>query len=717
MTEISSTSLNRNLAYELPYFNEMATLDTHTNGIFMPKDFVGMDSILDEDLSTSPDATSHIFEMSRTRRLPRPNGVLSRDASPTGSTRSFANGHSHSSRRILSRTRTSSWGSYQKQYSSEVAKELTAQAEGEFFALTELMANMSRRSTSLREVWSKIIAERESCYAEMDRMHQRIEEFAEIIEIKEREHSHNHHEHEERQKQILKFNIDLKAAVNSTAEFKTKLAERDTECRHLLHEITQVKDTLSHVRREHEETKKTVETTRHTLISTESSRAELEDRCGKLRGDRDALDLKYTELLSRYEELTTKHDTHHKELVHSKQLNSVLKKEKHDWLHRESELEERLRKHEHRHEEIRRKNKELEDRLEKKQLEIKEFQEVITRAEQRVTKVRHEKTELEQHIEKLKRDIIKEHSCWEEAEDRSSKWKLKWEHSEREIVSLREDVSRVEIIQTELRETITKKIEEIRVLQLEKKRVEEESGRHSGRADDIHRQLVIVQETLSHTESTLSKTQEEIHSKTERIERLQLEFNTAKTKIKDYEIEIKSHKSLAATLQVEVESLTTECGSLKQKCRDWEGRYEDVCESVTEYEDGGSGYEFEISSMRTMLRESREQKEKAISARNNADRERDEAIARYEEKCREMERLEERMRTQLHEQERRRSSSGRTVVRHFSKSGNGMTSSSEAGNGHSHSHSHGHSHSHTHGHNHSHGHTHSHGHIHDHESV
>jgi hypothetical protein len=49
-----------------------------------------------------------------------------------------------------------------------------------------------------------------------------------------------------------------------------------------------------------------------------------------------------------------------------------------------------------------------------------------------------------------------------------------------------------------------------------------------------------------------------------------------------------------------------------------------------------------------MLREAREQTEKAISARNSADRERDDAMTRYEEKCREMERYAESMSNHLH---------------------------------------------------------------------
>jgi hypothetical protein len=49
-----------------------------------------------------------------------------------------------------------------------------------------------------------------------------------------------------------------------------------------------------------------------------------------------------------------------------------------------------------------------------------------------------------------------------------------------------------------------------------------------------------------------------------------------------------------------------------------------------------------------MLRKVREQKEQAITARHAADRERDEHISKYEEKCREMERLKESTASQYH---------------------------------------------------------------------
>ncbi|GKT77483.1 hypothetical protein ColTof4_09906 [Colletotrichum tofieldiae] len=625
-----------------------------------------------------------LTDRSRPRRLPRPDlnqypsdrPYSTRAPSPTGSVRS-----AYTTRRRVSRTSWSA-GGFSSAHRSEISKELTSQAEGEFFALTELMASMSRRSLSLREVWSKIIAEREAAYAEMDRMCERYEELTEVIEQKEKEHSHHNHDQEERKQELVKVRFELTAAINSASDFKLKLAERDTECKTLRHEIAESKDSLTYIRKEHEELKKTSEQMRLTLVATEAARADLDDRYGKLRGEREALDLRYTDLQSRHEEVSSHFESTNKELVQYKQSNTMLKKEKHELLHKEGELEDSLRKVEHRHDEIKRKYKELEELYEKRKHELKELHETVTRVktekEEAVTNIRHEKEELEQHIERLKREIEEEHGRCEDAEDRCGKWKLKWEHSEREIISVREEISRIEITQSELRETISKKSEELRVLIIEKKRIQEEGERATSRADDNHRQLLLIQETLSHTESLLKKTQEEVHTKTERIERLELDYGLAKSQVEKLEMEIHAHQSLVADLRIEVDDLNGQCGTLKEKCHDWERKYEDVYESITEIEEGSSSYEYEISAMRTMLREAREQKETAITARNSADRERDEAVARFEEKCRELERLEERMSAQMHEMSQRSGSKTITTTRSYKGGSHRMASRSGA---------------------------------------
>ncbi|KAK1997002.1 hypothetical protein LX36DRAFT_579348 [Colletotrichum falcatum] len=606
-----------------------------------------------------------ISDRSGSRRLPRRDMNHSpRGGSPTGSVRS-----AYTTRRRVSRTSWSAGGGFSSAQRSEVSKELTSQAEGEFFALTELMASMSRRSLSLREVWSKIIAERDAAFAEMSRLSERYEELTEIVEQKEKEHHHHNNEQEERKQELVKVRFELTAAINSASGFKLKLAERDAECKALRHEIAESKDSLTHIRKGYEELKKTSEEMRLTLVAAEAARADLEGKCGKLRGEREALDLKYTDLQSRHEEVNGHFESANKELVQYKQSNTTLKKEKHELLHKEGELEDSLRKIEHRHDEIRRKYKELEELYEKRKHELKELHETVTRArnekDEAVTAVRHEKEELEQYIEKLKREIEEEHGRCEDAEDRCGKWKLKWEHSQREIVSVREEISRIEMAQTEMRETISKKSEELRVLVTEKKRLQEEGERARGRADDNHRQLLLVQETLSHTEALLKKAQEETHAKTERIERLELDHGLARGQVEKLEAEVHAHQTAVASLKMEVDGLNTQCGALRDKCHEWEQKCEDVYESITEIEEGSSSFEFEISAMRTMLREAREQKEAAIAARNSADRERDQAMANYEEKCRELERLEERMSAQMHEMSQRSGSKTVTTTRSY----------------------------------------------------
>jgi hypothetical protein len=111
-----------------------------------------------------------------------------RPSSPTGSIRSVL-----SSRRHVSRGSRWSGGFKRSHHSTEVSRQLTAQAESEFFALTELISNFSRKSSSLKEVWTKIMAERESCDLEIQRMHEHYESWSETIEREKKEqHSHKH---------------------------------------------------------------------------------------------------------------------------------------------------------------------------------------------------------------------------------------------------------------------------------------------------------------------------------------------------------------------------------------------------------------------------------------------------------------------------------------------------------------------------------------------
>ena len=120
--------------------------------------------------------------------------------------------------------------------------------------------------------------------------------------------------------------------------------------------------------------------------------------------------------------------------------------------------------------------------------------------------------------------------------------------------------------------------------------------------------------------------------------------------------------------------------TLARRTRTIANTLQEVTETIENKDDGVGELEFEIESLRTMLREAREQKERAIAARATADRERDEFMTKYEEKCRELERWEESKSSYLHSHGHSHSYSGggsRTTSRMVSSSTrNGFSSSS-----------------------------------------
>jgi chromosome segregation ATPase len=199
---------------------------------------------------------------------------------------------------------------------------------------------------------------------------------------------------------------------------------------------------------------------------------------------------------------------------------------------------------------------------------------------------------------------------------------------------------------------------------MEKERLQNDYYSICKKAESSQRQILVLQESLRRTESTLKEKTELIHSLHERIERIEGERDEAQHKCGTLSTEVSELQTSIVSIRLELEVATEERESFREKFQECETRYEEIRESYNEFEQGSSGTEYELANLRTMLREVREQKEKAITMRSTADRERDEAISRYEEKCREIERLEENFSQQFHSHGR---AGGRTVTRHIFK--------------------------------------------------
>ncbi len=593
-------------------------------------------SILERARSPRPAGMGEFFPRDRDVSQHQPKKLLPRASSPTGSVfSSFSSSRRHVSRRF-------SAGGFARRSRTEVTEQLTEQAESEFFALMELMSSISRRSTSLREVWTKLISERDSYQAEMDRMYETIDEYSQIIERKEREEHNHSHDHEEGKKEVTKLRLELAAVVASVAEYKRKLVDRDHERDNARRELHEYKETVIRLREEHEHTKTTLAETQLKLAACEDERDHARGDASKHHGDLEILHLKYAELQSHHTEVTAKYESSHVELLSARQTVSSLKKEREAWLLEASEFEERLRRSNHKQHELTRKLEETTEKYEKSAREVHKLKESSSRLE-------YEREELHQKVEELKRKLEETHGRWEDAEDRCGKWKLKWEHCEREIVTVRDELKVVETEKTKLVETVTKTREEIRLLVIDKERLAKDHHHACGQAEEHRRRIIVLQESLRRAESSLKEKTEQYLSLTERFERVESERDDLRHRCGDATVELEKLQASSIALAAELAIMVEKHESVTKRLHECEASYQEVCETVTEYETTRGGHagewDLELGTLRTMLREARDQKEKAISARNDA-------VASLEQKRRELERFQEQVALHYHHQGR-----------------------------------------------------------------
>lgn len=613
----------------------MASIHQQETPLSFQEKLDGIDVKVAEIEPELPEA--HFDRLTMRSPLARP-----RDVSPAFSARSSFS----SSRRRVRHSHGHSYGSAEWRHGhhrSEVSREIKLQAESEFSGLIELMASVSRRSSSLREIWLRYESEIDACYAEMDRMQCSIEEYTEIVERTERE-SHTHtHEHEERKAEITKLKLEITAALTSTAEYKKKLSDRDCELADIKIELAEARDVYKYLKEEHESTKSTLEETTSLLIAAEKRCKHAEDDARRHECELHDLKESYSELEEKHSETVSKYESTKTEYHSIKKSFDVLKKKEEEWQHERAELHEDVRKCNHRHEETKRKLKEMQEHyerfekehsetVEKKEREIRELHETSS-------KLRIEKKELEERIKVITRDYDDEHCKWEDAEDRCGKWKLKWEHSEREIVSIREELRVIEIKQTELRETVTKKTEEITKLKRSCEHFERDYHSKCKELSQCHSDLLVAKETIRRHESTIKEKSEEIHTLSERVERLHSECDSHRGRCENYAAEATSLEALIVSLRLEISTASSEHESTLKKLHECETRYHEVCETYEEYQEGNSGHEYQISKLHSMLREVREEKERAITARIAADHDRDDAVVRLEAKNREFQEL------------------------------------------------------------------------------
>lgn len=508
------------------------------------------------------------------------------------------------------------------------------QSEGKFFALMDLMSTASREASSLKESWSRIVTERESLFREKEELLARVDEVTETLERTQSEHHHHGHEHGERKKQIEKLLLELSIAVTTIQEHKKKIADRDHELERTRTQLRELQTTSTTSRSEHERLKSELQAIYIKLKAVEDDRDHVKDEAHKHHGELRNLLREHTDLKSRYDESHSKFEHSRKEVLSLTDRIKIFELERDEHLHEKDRLQEDLKRAKHRADEASRELYELTERHERVQRDLNKLRESVRIAEE-------ERDEYSLTIENLRREIKAKATGWEEADGRCADVTLKYEHLKREVISVKEKLREVEAREVEIKESLERSREDHRLIVIERDQLKEDLHDQRNKDADRHRQISALEESMRRAEQTISDLRAEIHTITERNSVLIREGDDGRTKHGHLHNELTELREKLLVFQAEIRTLTDARDRHRKELDDWRHKYEETVETITESHDDTVELEFEIESLRTLLREAREQKERAISARHTADRERDEYMAKYEEKCREMERFEE----------------------------------------------------------------------------
>lgn len=586
---------------------------------------------------------------------------FSEPATPTGGHKSFdfANGMSSSrslaksSRQVRSARRSSSFLSSHR---NAMSMELTSQAESKFFALMDLMSSASREASSLKEVWSRILSERESFARDREELLEQITEVSEELEVQSSQQSRHGHEAAERKKQVEKLLAELSVAIASVSAEKKKVVERDNELERTRNELHEIRDASTRSHTDHQRIRSELEAIQTMLKTVEDDRDTARDEADRHQNELHRVNRERTEISSRLSDITSKYEMSRKEVLSITDRLKMYDMEREEHYLEADRLKEDARKARARAEES---SKELLEVTEKHERVARE----VNKLRESVRLVEAERDDHAHMLEHHRRELKTMTTNRDEAEERCSDITLKYDHIKRELLNVKERLRDVELERNDAQETIERTREQHRFVVVERDELRDEVNTAQRKADDNRRQVINLSESLRKAELALTEVRSESYNLTERIKILDRERDEGRDRHGHLNHEIADLNEKIVVFQAEIRTISEARDRLRGELEKTRREYEEITETVTTYNDDSKELEFEIESLRTMLRETREQKERAISARNAADRERDEFITKYEEKCREMERFEESAASHYHASGRAegRTSSSRVV--------------------------------------------------------
>lgn len=371
-----------------------------------------------------------------------------------------------------------------------------------------------------------------------------------------------------------------------------------------------------------------------------------------------------SDLTAKVQDLTTQLETAHKDIATLTDRTRALEHERSEFLYEKDRLQDELKRSNARHGEISRELQDLTERYNTAQREVKQTKDTL-----RIVEL--ERDDHSTTIERLRYEIKDKTARLGDVETNNTDLSLRLEQSKREVTTTNEKLSHVTIEIQTLKTQLDDKHDQLRLIITERDNLKDDVETERRNTLDVQRSVSNLQDQVSRADSTISELRTEALRLTETIRETERSRDEARHRHGPFEKEIALLKEKLALALTQVGDNIDARDNARRELAEFKQEYEEITEKYEEFNGESEELRWEIESLRTLLTEARDQKERAIAARNSADRERDEHIALWEAKCRELERFEEQKISQiqaLSKSEGHRHSSGGSRVFSSSRS-------------------------------------------------
>ncbi|KAI5267417.1 hypothetical protein E4T47_08072 [Aureobasidium subglaciale] len=580
------------------------------------------------------------FSMDKLRAALPVDAVLSRSQSMYsnvggGFSSSSASGGSASYRSVRRSTSSASRrrGSLaSSSFRNSLAIENSGQAESKFFAFLDMVANASKEAISLKELWSQMAAERRNFAAEREELREQIEEVTYELETKQQDNHRYDGEVAESKEKARAISIELTTAINRLAAEKNKLTERDSHIERLRNELIGQQELQSTFRSQIDRLKAEYQSHETLFKSMQDDRDGAREDADRYQRGLQRITQERTEITSRLEEVQTALETLRKEAVISAERLRKYELDQDEKIHEINRLKEELRKSRSREEESGSELLIISEKFSQSNRDVSKLKDTLRTVE-------GERDELTHIVDVKNREIKSTIARHDEVQTLLLEKTTQLDALRRELSLFEDRLRSAELERDEKHEAFEHSREQHKLVVITRDELSNELITAQGKVDAAKRQINLLTETATKTEQVIIDTRAEItnlNGTVKALERERLDWQKKNTTLTDQLVELKGR---IVILQQQIHDTSSERESLRDELRRSHQELEEFTETLTT--DESAEYEFELENMRTMLRKAQEQKEQAISARASADRERDEVYAKYEAKCREMERFEE----------------------------------------------------------------------------